>query len=226
MKIFSKFQDYYDCALGSFLESDVTVSRKHLVVEERYAAMPDMKEFDGDWDYRRKGRYNYIYASTQIYMIGFCGTWYFYIWDRDDRDNLFLRYVTFDEIIKNNTDSSLFKWKGKEQEFRDPNKEKYWQDLFEKYGPVLHCQFCPPPRYYVPFSDSEKLKMKIDVWPTLKEHQFIQVKDPYTALWEIEHWFDTHARPDEAIVPVGDDITRLQAYGFDKKTSFRKAKEK
>jgi hypothetical protein len=45
-------------------------------------------------------------------------------------------------------------------------------------------------------------------------------------LWEVEHWFDTHARPDEAIVPVGDDITRLQAYGFDKKTSFRKGKEK
>lgn len=80
--------------------------------------------------------------------------------------------------------------------------------------------------YYVPFSDSGKLKMNIDVWPTLKDHQFIQVKDPYSALWEIEHWFDSHARPDEAIVPVGDDITRLQAYGFDKKTSFRKAKEK
>jgi hypothetical protein len=50
--------------------------------------------------------------------------------------------------------------------------------------------------------------------------------DPYTAMWELEHWFDSHAKPDDAIVPVGDDITRLQAYGFDKKTSFRKAKEK
>ena len=46
------------------------------------------------------------------------------------------------------------------------------------------------------------------------------------ALWELEHWFDAHARPDEAIVPVGDDITRLEAYGFDRKTSFRKAKTK
>lgn len=226
MKIFSKFQDYYDCALGSFTESDVTVSRKHSVVEERYETMPDMKEFDGFWRFRRKGQCNFLYGSTHIHMVGFCGTWYFYIWDSDDKDNMFLRYVTFDEIVKNNTDISMLRWKGKDQEFRDPNKEKYWQELFEKYGPVLYCRFCPLPRYCVPFANSEKLNMKIDVWPTLKEHKFIQVKDPYSALWEIEHWFDSHARPDEAIVPVGDDITRLQAYGFDKKTSFRKAKEK
>lgn len=68
--------------------------------------------------------------------------------------------------------------------------------------------------------------MEMIIWPELKTYKFQAVKDPYTALWEVEHWFDTHARPDEAIVPVGDDITRLQAYGFDKKTSFRKGKEK
>lgn len=221
MKIYSKFQDYYDCALGSFTESDVTVSRKHSVVEEHYNAMPDLKEFNGTWDYRRTIRYNYVYGSTQIHMLGFCGTWYFYFFDSDARGFSFLRYVTFDEIVKNNTNFSFFKWNVKDREFRDPNKETYWQALFEKYGPVLYCQYCPPSRH----STSEDLTMKIDVWPILKQHQFIQVKEPYSALWEIEHWFDSHARPDEAIVPVGDDITRLQAYGFDKKTSFRKAKE-
>ena len=59
----------------------------------------------------------------------------------------------------------------------------------------------------------------------MKDYDFQKIKDPYTALWEIEHWLDSHPRPDESVVPVGDDITRLQAYGFDSKTSFRKPKE-
>ena len=67
---------------------------------------------------------------------------------------------------------------------------------------------------------------KAQLFPNLKNYGFQQMKDPFTALWELEHWYDTHARPDEAIVPVGDDLTRLKAYGFDAKTSFRKSKEK
>ena len=84
-------------------------------------------------------------------------------------------------------------------------------------------KYDPPGKYYQHLSNRN---MEMVIWPELKAYKFQAVKDPYTALWEVEHWFDTHARPDEAIVPVGDDITRLQAYGFDKKTSFRKGKEK
>ena len=80
------------------------------------------------------------------------------------------------------------------------------------------------PKYAAPISLNKKLK--IEVWPELKAVSFYKVKDAYTALWEIEHWYDSHARPDEAVVPVGDDVTRLKAAGFDAKTSFRKPKEK
>ena len=225
MKIYSKFQDYYDCALGSFTDSDVIVNRKQSTEKEKYIDMPDLVSFNGDWNYHGKGRYGgHIFGHTKIHMLGFCGTWYFYVWEKDENEISHLRYLTFDEIVKNNKTEGLFKWQ-KHQEFKNPNDEKYWQNLFEKYGPVLHCVYEPPGRFYIPYN-TEKLNMEIDVWPNLKEHQFIQVKDPYTALWEIEHWFDSHARPDDAIVPVGDDVTRLKAYGFDAKTSFRKAKQK
>ena len=73
---------------------------------------------------------------------------------------------------------------------------------------------------------TEERCIVIEKFPNLKELGFSKVFDPYTALNTLEHWYDVQARPDEVEVPVGDDITRLQAYGFDKKTSFRKAKEK
>ena len=219
MKIYSKFQDYYDCALGSFIESDVQVYRVQSTVVENYKSMPDLKDFDGRWNYHTHEQYGHAFGTEQLHMIGFCGTWYFYV-ELLYKQLTELRYVTFDEIVKNNHTNSMFHW---EDEFKDPNNEQYWKDLFEKYGPVLYCKYRKPAKYE---HSSESSQMKIEIWPELKQHKFIQVKNPYTALWEIEHWFDSHARPDDAIVPVGDDITRLQAYGFDKKTSFRKVKEK
>lgn len=216
MKIHSNFKDYYDCALGSFVESDVVIVRKQSIATEFYRNMPDMKAYDGEYNTVKCSSYGTQYSFEQIHMIGFCGTWYFYVVQNDK-----IVYKTFNDIVQNNT--KVF-WYGASDEFVNPNDSSYWKELFEKYGPVLHCQYRKPAKY-----ESEKKKrpsMQIDIWPELKSHNFIQVKDPYTALWELEHWFDSKAKPDEAIVPVGSDIVRLQAYGFDKKTSFRKAKEK
>ena len=236
MKIHSKFQDYYDSALGSFTESDVSVIRKKSIVEIDLKDLPDLGEFDGKWDTITQGKYGTTYGYKQIFLLGFCGTWYYFItnWTTyktiTDLDELEfnkeanIEYKTFDEIVENNKIQSLFKWK-QGKEIKDPNNEPFFKDLFEKFGPVLLIRnFRTLPKYAAPISLNKKLK--IEVWPELKSLTFYKVKDAYTALWEIEHWYDVHARPDEAIVPVGDDITRLQAYGFDKKTSFRKPKEK
>lgn len=235
MKIHSKFQDYYDSALGSFTESDISIVRKTSSVEINLKDLPDLGEFDGKWDTVTQGRYGTTYGYKRIVLVGFCGTWYYFIpsfvensaWDPDVIDYSKasgIEYKTFDEIIENNKNQSLFKWK-QGKEVKDPNNEPFFKELFEKFGPVLLIKnFRTPLKYYKPFTIDKNLK--IEVWPELKSLDFQKVKDPYTALWEIEHWFDSHARPDDAVVPVGDDITRLQAYGFDKKTSFRKPKEK
>lgn len=217
MKIYSNFKDYYDCALGSFIESNVEVIRKKNVVFEYYSDLPDLKSFDGEYDVVKQMPYGTQYYFEQIHMVGFCGTWYFYVILNDK-----IVYKTFEDIVQNNT---KIMWYNRNDEFVNPNDNQYWIKMFDKYGPVLYCEYKKPARYDI-WKNKNKHTMHIDVWPELKSHSFIQVKEPYTALWEIEHWVDSHAKPDDAVVPVGDDIVRLQAYGFDKKTSFRKAKEK
>ena len=225
MKIFSKFQDYYDSALGSFLDSDVAVYRKTSTINIPYKEIPRLGNYDFSYEVVKDINGRKQYGKLPIHMIGFCGTWYFFVYAQDRRGFFNkLEYKTFDEIVENNRQNSFFYGYNSNKDVTDPNKEPGWKEIFEKYGPVLYIdKYDPPGEYYRQFSN---INMELTVWPELKTYKFQAVKDPYTALWEIEHWFDTHARPDEAVVPVGDDITRLQAHGFDKKTSFRKGKEK
>ena len=225
MKIFSKFQDYYDSALGSFLDSDVAVYRKTSTINVPYKEIPRLGNYDFSYEVVKDINGRKQYGKLPIHMIGFCGTWYFFVYAQDRRGffNKF-EYKTFDEIVENNRQNSIFYGYNSNKGVTDPNKEPGWKEIFEKYGPILYIEkYNPPGEYYRQFSN---INMETVIWPELKTYKFQAVKDPYTALWEIEHWFDTHARPDEAVVPVGDDITRLQAHGFDKKTSFRKGKEK
>ena len=225
MKIFSKFQDYYDSALGSFLDSDVAVYRKTSTINIPYKEIPRLGNYDFSYEVVKDINGRKQYGKLPVHMIGFCGTWYFFVYAQDRRGFFNkLEYKTFDEIVENNRQNSIFYGYNSNKGVTDPNKEPGWKEIFEKYGPVLYIEkYNPPGEYYRQFSN---INMETVIWPELKTYKFQAVKEPYTALWEIEHWFDTHARPDEAVVPVGDDITRLQAYGFDKKTSFRKGKEK
>ena len=225
MKIFSKFQDYYDSALGSFLDSGVAVYRKTSTIDVPYKEIPRLGNYDFSYEVVKDINGRKQYGKLPIHMIGFCGTWYFFVYAQDRRGFFNkLEYKTFDEIVENNRQNNIFYGYNSNKGVTDPNKEPGWKEIFEKYGPVLYIEkYNPPGEYYRQFSN---INMETVIWPELKTYKFQAVKDPYTALWEIEHWFDTRARPDEAVVPVGDDITRLQAYGFDKKTSFRKGKEK
>lgn len=227
MKLFSKFQDYYDSTIGSFTESDVVVNRKQTTVEISYKDLESLGDFRGDWNYKKETNRGTTFCHQPIALVGFCGKWYFFKYtypDTNNRDTIIpesIEYKTFDEIKENNNSNGIL---GKfKYEYKEPNN--LWSELFEKYGPVLLIKRYDPPAMYEP-AWSRTRKLQIEVWPELKQYKFPTVKDPYTAMWEIEHWYDSHARPDEAVVPVGDDVTRLQAYGFDKKTSFRKAKEK
>lgn len=226
MKIYSKFQDYYDSALGSFMASEVVVNRKQSSVQVPYKDMESLGDFRGEWNYIEKVKFGTSYGGKPISMIGFCGHWYFFkhnkLLDSIGIDKSSIEYKTFDEIKTNNEKNGLFGQVTKN--YINPDNLSSWSNLFEKYGPVLFIkEYNPPARYW---NTNTNKNMSIEIWPELKQYKFQLVKDTFTALWEIEHWIDIHARPDEAIVPVGDDVTRLQAYGFDKKTSFRKPKEK
>lgn len=219
MKIFSKFQDYYDSALGCFLESDVKVMRNTKDEKVLAKSMPKLDDFDAKWIIREELPNGNVRISHKVIgMVGFCGKWFYFI--TEDGKN---RYVTLEEIRKHNEDNH---WHCSQHEnYKDPNDNEWWNKIiFEKYGPVIYIPEYDPLKRWTPHWLESKMQEFV-VWPNLKELGFQSAKDPYTALWEIEHWFDTHARPDEAVVPVGDDLTRLKAAGFDAKTSFRKPKE-
>lgn len=214
MKIYSKFQDYYDSALGSFWESDVNVNRVNNMKKIAYNDIPVINGFDGRWKYKN----NNIYGDQLIKMIGFCGKWYFYIYNEDHQ----ISYKTIKEIEENN--SKTWGWLSTNESYTDPETIPFWnEEIFVKFVPVIRLETYNPPSKWIKNPNREFLQ--IEEWPTLKDYDFQKIKDPYTALWEIEHWLDSHAIPDNAVIPVGDDITRLQAYGFDRKTSFRKPKE-
>lgn len=236
MKINSNYQDYYDSALGSFLSSEVVINRKEKEVEIGktefpilcYNRIPDWQAEKQTVEYNgRKTTKGY-----PITLIGFCGQWFFH-WQKghltdDFRDVTEHKYVTYDELLKDHQEHTIcYNWMKscKIEKLNDPNKIKEWNtDIFEKYGPVIVIHEYEGINKWQKNTQYETYKAQL--FPNLKNYGFQQMKDPFTALWELEHWYDTHARPDEAIVPVGDDLTRLKAYGFDAKTSFRKSKEK
>lgn len=280
MKIESKFKDYYDSALGSFMESEVVFRRKqeHILLSKN--EVPSLgKDFYQKVmvpkEYLNKNSYLKDSPRTVI-MLGFCGNWYYGVFtygtsglgefnrcylnnlskkendeiksklNKELEDKIFkdymeyndnLKYFEFNEIKKMMSYGSIgrdfFDLMGKDagkyfaanKEVKDPSKTEFWKDeIFEKYGPVILVLY----PHEIKAAGCQLLEPHIHIFtnPILKNFKFAQVKDNFTALYEINNWIDSHARPDEAIVPVGDDITRLQAYGFDKKTSFRKAKEK
>lgn len=237
LKINSNFSDYYDCAIGSFVDSDVTINRKNEKVKVNIfnefpnSILKNLKMYDYSWSYRRRS----IYGVNMIHCVGFCGKWYYWVWvdvkDKNGCINAERRYITFDEIIENEKKNSMFSFMNKYHDLsndrRDLNNDEFFtKDIFEKYGPIIYCSDMDLSRLASFYSRAEDRCIEIEKFPNLKELGFSKVVDPYTALNTLEHWYAVQARPDEVEVPVGDDIVRLQAYGFDKKTSFRKAKEK
>ena len=110
------------------------------------------------------------------------------------------------------------------KEFQNPEEAEFWKDqAFDKFGPIFMAVFPVQSKYTL---NRDKRRIWIFKNICLKSIGFQKIMDPYRALLSLENWLDSHARPDDAVVPVGDDITRIKAYGFDPKTSFRKGKEK
>lgn len=240
MKIYSKFQDYYDSALGSFVDSDVVYNRKQETAVFPLSTIPNLgKEFFPKYSDYEVLDHRGNPEENVVILVGFCGKYYYglhydYFSQYAGHEEYFdyaksaHKYITFEQFKNYRTapwKNIPVKFQSKYARFldlKDPEKTDWWKDeAFEKYGPVFSV-FYPLTTIYC-FSSNDVHIVKN---PCLKDLGFIQVMDPFTCLYNINEWIDSHARPDDAIVPVGDDITRLKAYGFDEKTSFRKAKEK
>ena len=239
MKIYSKFQDYYDSALGSFIESEVVYNRSQETDIISLMNIPDLgEEFFPKYTDHDDANFKNKPQENIVILVGFCGKYYYGLhydyfpgiandsdyFDYCKEAHKYISFETFKDYRTHPWQGLSDKFKFKYSRFLDlknPEETDWWKDeAFIKYGPVFSV-FYPLHHKYA----KEPAKIRIVKNPCLKDLNFVQVMDPFTCLYNINEWLDTHARPDDAIVPVGDDITRLQAYGFDKKTSFRKAKE-
>lgn len=264
MKIYSKFKDYYDSALGSFTESEVRFNRGP---ELHFLSYKDHQELGKDFDGRitshrgfmedhpelfRKELGDKYRNDAQLYSfwIGFCGKYYPFVTpsgsigeivygdSKSAAGNLYpdmirdgVRWTcepsTFEDVRK----YSRFSWDfmkrcgikpNSDGDYRNPEECEYWKDrAFEEFGPIFLMIY---PVIAYTCRQAEQKAITIVKNPRLQTFGFQKVKDPFTALWEIDNWIDSHARPDDAVVPVGDDLVRIKSHGFDPKTSFRKAK--
>lgn len=271
MKINSKFQDYYDSALGSLLESEVVFNRNPGVTTLP-VSKPVYATLGSDFDSALQSVQSYFKdhhkliddgiisnavawrANLYVMWLGFCGKYYpmvtpsatigEIVWNQYDRNANLLKWLNrfFDpngripvdhsdfETVKRyaNTFSDMernmgVKFRNRiEDDYKYPGLAEFWKDeAFERFGPIFIMIY---PVYGKYTEGSPNIFVIRN--PCLKALSFQKVMDPFMALYTINEWLDTHARPDDAIVPVGDDETRLKAYGFDPKTSFRKPKEK
>lgn len=264
MKIYSKFKDYYDSALGSFLESEVIFNRS---TELSFLSYKDHKELGKDFDGRitsnqgfmlnhpdlfRKEISDKFRLDTQLYSfwIGFCGKYYPFVTpsgsigeivhgdSKEAATNLYPEMIrdgvrwtceptTFEDVRKYSSFSWDFMSKcgikpTLDEDFKNPEECEYWKDrAFEDFGPIFLMIY---PVIAYTCRQAENKAIIIVKNPRLQTFGFQKVKEPFTALWEIESWIDSHARPDDAVVPVGDDLVRIKSHGFDPKTSFRKCK--
>ena len=97
MKIFSKFQDYYDSALGSFLDSDVAVYRKTSTINVPYKEIPRLGNYDFSYEVVKDINGRKQYGKLPVHMIGFCGTWYFFVYAQDS--NTMIKLMNINEIV-------------------------------------------------------------------------------------------------------------------------------
>lgn len=216
MKIYSKFKDYYDMALVSFIESEVNYNRETKIISG-YNKLPFLGDNVLRW-HIKEGR---VYSDKPNKLLGVNGKWFIINTEINS-------VVTMSECMKNYKENALCN-------FLTDNLTKESLDvvlgktLFEEFKvPLILIEVEKYPLFGLKNNPDKNGVYTLTLNPNIKElfPEPNKIMDSFTMLYEIESFLNNLAVPDEAIVPVGDDITRLQAYGFDKKTSFRKCKEK
>ncbi len=215
MKIIAPYRDYYDCVQRYGHDHSITYFRK-----------PEAVKYD-----KYKSPFPRSHSNEYV-VVGFCGVLY--------PAEIISRH-TATGIEKtlcyniNEIDSYVAEYCDKQQQYM------YFTSKYKRYkmpGRDDHLEF---------FSDYKPIKNNFAEWFVkhrsplflydsasgvltyntclLKSVEFYRVFAPQQAYQEIEMWLGNQASPEKPI-PVVDDVTMLEAKGFDKKTSFRKAKSK
>jgi hypothetical protein len=235
MKIYSKFKDYYDAIGAGDLEK--TPIYKRDTVEEGLNEI-DYKDL-------QVGMLNHFEPNGDVkvssYIIGFCGKIYPY-WKVSTKTkstgfyNDRIEKIIYDpqELLSIDFERKDYKWMA-----------KYYPNKFNARNSLKN------PQEYIDYLNNHKpltdifLQMKIPIFflrrarysekkfvyvieknPSLKEHEFAKMIDPYTAYQELDMFMGNVLTTDQynqVDIPTGDDKTLAECKGFNK-FSFRKDK--
>ena len=215
MLIASKFHDYYDTALSSSgVDKTCVYKRKTIRIREANPFKGMLPRFISS----KKTE-----TLCTFFIVGFCGK--LYVGARFENTlqasykNKFKPFCVYgqEEIEK-----AMYNHRIKEPimyyyYFRHTKKLK---TMFNKFHDKANLELFF--KYKVPvFSFVTKLKLN----PVIKPLQFYKVFDTYSAFQEIHMFLSgVLGNPEKKTVRISD-IDRLEAHGFDKKTSFRKGKK-
>lgn len=217
MKIISPFKDYYDDIQKFEMNKDVLYIRK---TSEHWMHIPRL-------DWQNNSGYKW---SKNRYILGFCGNLIHFAEIRKEISTYY-SYVT--KIVYDYTDiPTPTKWSWCESivDFF----EKCRNELFERFGPIFLIEtshFHEKAEHlnsisWGEYSGTARVHtIKVTKNPKLIDIGFNKVKNPRDAYIEIFKYLSNIAKPEKPIPEMSNEDKIILA-GFDKKTSFRKEKQK
>lgn len=223
MKIKSRFKDYYDGVFYNGQGELFIRETSYGEIAEKHNILSVMSHIESYYNTKNSRLPNSLSLLNRFHytLLLFCGEMYVI--------ELLGSFNSYERVIDKNKSQIL-----SIAEFNEKDKEEfgtrhhYWgrptittlsEDEIEK----LHLQFNSP---VLLFHFRDKIR-EVVINPKLSDFYFGRIYDANQAHQKIEMYLANFLfRRDDAIVPVGDDKTRIVSAGFDLKTSFRKEKKK
>lgn len=229
MLILSKYHDYYDTAIGyGGIDKTIVYERELKEVKDDAFYKTELTSYSRTI-YHSDFRDLYSRFSDGEYwtyfLIGFCGKTYLGVKiEKRNKANECesIKYYYGEEIltqIPNRTERRKYrKW------WYRPGGQMKDMDIITKYHNKEHIDLFF--KYKIP--SFIKVVSKLDILilnPVLKDWDFMQIFDPFTAFQEIQMFISGVLGTKENNIIITADKYKILAAGFDLKTSFRKPKE-
>jgi hypothetical protein len=247
MRILSSFSDYYDAGIAYGVDRELTFVREtstHMVDIPREAknigwrVMIDHER--GRRRFKDQDRWNY---RSQHYLH-FCGKIYpFYYFDmikyRDPKNgrvfevngalNAHRNMVSYDEVSRNR----IFIWNEETAlTYFEPGKQDWYNkfDYSQEWNVIsddrLNRKYnSPVVLEYIGRNAGRRIDLVVN--PCLKDMNFKDVIDPYTAFQEVSMYLAMLQNPeDKDLDPAATDVEKIRQHGMDEKYGFRKPPSK
>ncbi len=207
MRIISKFKDYYDAVWYNTGQGDIFVREKKSIDYKPDEGLSDfLRQLSWHYDDHKDKSFSVVFFCEEVFVLEYdCefvnGSYHRHVMGKCI-DKARTRYITTDKLPIRKSFLGNYDFKLSENTI-----EKLHTDL---QSPIIIWD-----RYDRDFKINQNLS----------HIHFGMVYGPNEAFQRIEMFNSNFLfRKDDAIVPVGDDKTRIVAAGFDLKTSFRKSK--